>query len=64
MPPTASRPLRPATAGDARGEVRQALAGLGYGAAEIAAAMDASLPADGQPEELIRAALRGLARIA
>ena len=53
----------PATAGDARGEVRQALAALGYGAAEIQTAL-ASLPADGQPEELIRAALRGLARIA
>lgn len=54
-------PLAPSAAGDARGEVRQALAALGYGAAEIHHAVTA-LPAEGPTEDLIRTALRGLAR--
>lgn len=46
---------------DARGEVRQALAALGYAPAEVARAVDA-LPADAgdTPEGLLRAALRSL----
>lgn len=48
---------------DVRVEVREALAGLGYGAGEVAAALDA-LPADagGSAEDLLRAALRQLSR--
>jgi Holliday junction DNA helicase RuvA len=52
------------SAGDPRAEVRQALAGLGYVPAEIAAAME-RLPAEtddaGSPEDLLRDALRVLA---
>lgn len=44
----------------ARGEVRAALAELGYGADEIRRALDA-LPGDGGVEELLRLALRELA---
>jgi holliday junction DNA helicase RuvA len=45
----------------ARAEVREALAALGYAAAEVQAALD-TLPADAEPaaEELLRQALRAL----
>lgn len=48
---------------DVRLEVREALAGLGYAPAEVAAALDA-LPddADATPESLLREALRSLSR--
>jgi len=46
--------------GDARAEVRQALAGLGYGPDEIREAM-AQVPDDASVDELLRAALRVLA---
>lgn len=46
-------------ADDPRAEVRQALAALGYGAAEIARAVD-TLPEDGATEELLRVALKGI----
>jgi Holliday junction DNA helicase RuvA len=50
------------TPGDARSEVRAALAGLGYVPAEVAAAMDRiSAEADGSAEALLRDALRVLA---
>lgn len=62
---------RPAAAGpaanghDARGEVRQALAALGYNPAEVAQAVDALPPDAGDtPEALLRAALRSLATAA
>lgn len=46
--------------GDARSEVRAALAALGYAASEVQAAMTA-LPDDGgSPEQLLRTALRSL----
>ncbi|CAN5869879.1 Holliday junction branch migration protein RuvA [soil metagenome] len=45
----------------ARGEVREALAALGYGAREVQAAVD-GLPDGGQAEELLRDALRSLGR--
>ena len=49
-------------AGDARTEVRQALAGLGYVPSEVAAALERLDPApDDTPEELLRDALRVLA---
>lgn len=52
-------------AADARGEVRQALAGLGYAPAEVKAALDAaSADDDGaseEPETLLRSALKMLA---
>lgn len=52
----------PAVPGDARSEVRSALAGLGYVPAEVAAAMDRlGATADASPEELLRDALRVLA---
>lgn len=56
---------RPASGGDdptvsVRADVRNALAGLGYGADEIRHAM-AGLPATGTVEEQLRAALRDLA---
>lgn len=44
----------------ARGEVRTALAGLGYGADEVRGVL-AALPAEGSVEELLRFALRELA---
>jgi Holliday junction DNA helicase RuvA len=44
----------------ARGEVRTALASLGYGADEVRAAL-AALPEDGTVEDLLRSALRELA---
>jgi Holliday junction DNA helicase RuvA len=44
----------------ARGEVRAALAGLGYGHDEVRDALG-TLPADGPVEDLLRAALRQLA---
>jgi Holliday junction DNA helicase RuvA len=44
----------------ARGEVRAALAGLGYGQDEVRDAL-ADLPADGGVEDLLRAALKQLA---
>ena len=47
-------------AGDARAEVRQALAGLGYGPDEIREAMG-HVTDDGQVDDLLRAALRVLA---
>ena len=47
-------------ASDARAEVRQALAGLGYGPDEIREAM-AHVSDDGQVDDLLRAALRVLA---
>lgn len=43
-----------------RGEVRTALAGLGYGADEVRAAL-AALPEEGTVEDLLRSALRDLA---
>lgn len=48
---------------DARGEVREALSGLGYAASEVQAALD-GLPGDTDvtPEELLRDALRTLGR--
>jgi Holliday junction DNA helicase RuvA len=46
--------------GDARAEVRQALANLGYGPEEIREAM-AGVPDDGAVDDLLRAALRVLA---
>jgi Holliday junction DNA helicase RuvA len=46
----------------ARGEVRTALASLGYGADEVRAAL-AALPEDGTVEELLRTALRELATL-
>lgn len=46
--------------GGARGEVRIALASLGYGAEEVRAAVR-ELPDDGSVEELLRSALRQLA---
>jgi holliday junction DNA helicase RuvA len=49
-----------AIAADARTEVREALAALGYGAPEVQRAMEA-LPADGAAEDLLRTALRSLA---
>ena len=49
-------------AGDARTEVRQALAGLGYVPSEVAAALERLDPApDDTPEALLRDALRVLA---
>jgi Holliday junction DNA helicase RuvA len=49
-------------AGDARAEVRAALAGLGYVPAEVAAAMERLAPGDdARPEELLRDALKVLA---
>lgn len=47
--------------GDARAEVRDALAGLGYGASEVAAALE-GVPDDAEvtPEELLRQTLRAL----
>ncbi|MGH9124444.1 MAG: Holliday junction branch migration protein RuvA [Acidimicrobiales bacterium] len=48
------------SAGSARAEVRVALAGLGYGAEEVRAAVD-GLPAEGAVEDLLRQALRHLA---
>jgi holliday junction DNA helicase RuvA len=56
----------PGTAGvgplDARSEVREALASLGYAPAEIAKTLDA-LPSDAaSPEELLRDALRSLGK--
>jgi Holliday junction DNA helicase RuvA len=52
----------PRTAGGAgvRAEVRAALAGLGYGPEEVRHVM-ASVPAEGETEEVLRAALRELA---
>jgi holliday junction DNA helicase RuvA len=47
--------------GSPRGEVRAALIGLGYGPDEIREALD-SLDEDGPVEELVRSALRELAR--
>jgi holliday junction DNA helicase RuvA len=47
-------------AGAARGEVRAALAGLGYGYDEVRDVV-AALPDDGRTEELLRLALRQLA---
>jgi Holliday junction DNA helicase RuvA len=48
--------------GDARTEVRQALAGLGYVPSEVAAALDRVTPTDDEtPEVLLRDALRVLA---
>jgi Holliday junction DNA helicase RuvA len=47
--------------GSPRGEVRAALIGLGYGPDEIREALD-SLDQDGPVEELVRTALRELAR--
>ncbi len=44
----------------ARSEARAALAGLGYGADEVRAALD-GLPADGPVEDLVRDALKRLA---
>lgn len=54
----------PAAAGPlaARGEVRTALASLGYGADEVRAAL-AALPEEGTVEELLRSALRELATL-
>lgn len=51
-------PVRP---GGARAEVGEALTGLGYGAQEVAGALD-GLPAepDAAPEQLLREALRAL----
>jgi Holliday junction DNA helicase RuvA len=46
---------------DARGEVREALAALGYGTREVQAAID-GLPDDGEAEDLLRDALRSLGR--
>jgi Holliday junction DNA helicase RuvA len=49
-------------AGDARAEVRAALAGLGYVPAEVAAVMERLAPGDdARPEELLRDALKVLA---
>lgn len=48
------------SAGSARAEVRVALAGLGYGAEEVRAAVG-GLPAEGAVEDLLRQALRHLA---
>jgi holliday junction DNA helicase RuvA len=49
--------------GDARGEVREALASLGYAAAEAQAALDALPDEPGtSPEQLLREALRSLGR--
>ena len=45
---------------DARSEVRAALGALGYGAAEVQAAMQALTGLDGGADELLRAALRSL----
>lgn len=46
---------------DARAEVREALAALGYAAGEVQAAMDViDADADAGPEELLRQALRAL----
>jgi len=52
-----------AAAGDRspRGEVREALVELGYGPDEIRSALE-SVPDDGSVEEMVRAALRELAR--
>ncbi len=47
---------------DARHEVREALAALGYGAAEIRRAFDDVDAADASPEELLRTALRSLGK--
>lgn len=48
---------------DVRVEVREALTGLGYGAGEAAAALDAVETSDGMgAEELLRAALKALSR--
>lgn len=55
-----SLPGAAATVDDPRGEARQALGALGYGAAEVESALK-GLPADKPAEELIRLALRGLA---
>ena len=50
------------TPGDARTEVRQALAGLGYVPAEVSAALDRVVATDDEtPEDLLRNALRVLA---
>jgi Holliday junction DNA helicase RuvA len=52
--------LAPAAAGDARQEVRAALAGLGYGADEIRQVLG-GLPPEGGVEDLLRLALKDLA---
>ncbi len=59
---TADEPGTPAVDGHGRtlGELRVALAGLGYGPDEVRHAL-ADLPADGSLEELLRLALRSLA---
>lgn len=51
---------RPGVAGSAHGDVRDALAGLGYSPDEVAAAVR-DLPADGDPSDLLRLALQHLA---
>lgn len=53
-------PTGPTAAADARGDARQALGSLGYGAAEVEAALR-GLPRELPAEELIRRALKGLA---
>ena len=61
--PTLGEPRtgRPAWSGSTRGEVRAALAELGYGPDEIRAALDA-VDEDGPVEDMVRSALRELAR--
>ncbi len=54
-------PSRPAGDPSVLAEVRQALGGLGYGPEEVRAALSC-VPAEGPAEELLRAALRQLAR--
>jgi Holliday junction DNA helicase RuvA len=56
----AADPASVGASGDARTEVRQALAGLGYGPDEIREAM-AHVPDEGDVDDLLRAALRVLA---
>ena len=51
----------PGSAGSVMSEVREALEGLGYQAAEIRT-VTAGLPADGSLEELVRSALQQLGR--
>jgi Holliday junction DNA helicase RuvA len=52
----------PAVGGDGRGEVRAALASLGYGPDEVRAVLR-ELPAEGEVEDLLRHALKLLAAV-
>jgi Holliday junction DNA helicase RuvA len=60
LAPVGSRGIDGGTTASARGEVRAALAGLGYGQEEVREALGV-LPPEGTVEDLLRVALRQLA---